>query len=122
MGAAQKALDDRDAESCTRDFVDRYITWVEQNPDRATLLYQAPLVVDLTDVQEAKLQAFAPVVSWIASRAGEVREIVADVLDPVVFGPVHETVRRWLADDRSRPLTALSETLGEAVWRIAQPD
>lgn len=121
MSAAGEALDDRAAETCARDFVARYLIWVEHNPDRAMLLYQAPLVVDLSDVQETKTRAFAPVVSWIRSRADEVREIAPELLDPVAFGPVHETVRRWLASDRAIPLETVRAPLADAVWRIVQP-
>lgn len=122
MAVSAIALDDRQAETCVRDFVDRYLAWVERNPDRATLLYHAPLLVDLADVRETKVSAFAPIVTWAASRGGELREMPADLLDPVAFGPVHETVRRWLASDRAASLAGLSKHLGEAVWRIAQPD
>ena len=120
MTAATKALDDRSAETCVLDFVTRYVAWIEQNPDRATLMYEAPLEVDLTDVQDTKLRAFAPVISWVSSRAGELRELPPELLDPVVFGPVHETARRWLAGDRTTSLVDLGEPLAEAVWRIAQ--
>ena len=122
MHQAVKALDGRDAETCVRDFVDRYIDWIERNPHRAVVMYEAPLEVDLTGVQDAKLEAFGPVFSWVSSRTSEVREIPAALLDPVVFGPVHETVRRWLAGDRATPLRSLGVPLGEAVWRIVQPD
>lgn len=121
MSVAVEAMDDRDTESCVRDFVARYLVWVEQNPNRASLMYEAPLVVDMDDVQETKLHAFAPVISWVSSREEELTRIPADLLDPMVFGPVHETVRRWLAGDRTTRLFALNEPLAEAVWSIAQP-
>ncbi len=122
MTVSSAALDDRDAEACVRDFVVRYLAWVEQNPNRASLMYEAPLVVDLTDVEETKLQAFAPVISWVSSRTGELRGIRADLLDPVVFGPVHETVRRWIAGNHVASLSDLGEPLAEAVWRIARSE
>jgi AcrR family transcriptional regulator len=122
MTASAKALNDRSAETCVLEFVSRYVAWIEQNPNRATLMYQAPLEVDLTEAQDTKLRAFAPVISWVSSRAGELREVPTELLDPVVFGPVHETVRRWLAGDRATPLVDLGDPLGEAVWRIAQPE
>ena len=121
MHVSTAALDDRDAEACVRDFVDRYTAWVEENPNRATVMYEAPLVVDLTEVRDVKVRAFAPVISWVSSRAGEVRTVPAELLDPIVFGPVHETVRRWLAGDRTSPLSDLCGPLADAVWRLAQP-
>lgn len=85
-------------------------------PDLGTLVYHARLVVDLTDVQQTKIRAFAPVASWEASRAGNVSDIPAEHLDPVAFGPVNETVRRWLAVGRLTPTVDFSAHLAEAVW------
>ncbi|GGU58420.1 TetR/AcrR family transcriptional regulator [Lentzea flava] len=94
VAAMRPALDSRPAGSVVRDLVLRYLDWVMANPSRARFLYAAPDHAD-PSVKQAE---FAPVLEWFLDRmaSGELRAIPPWALEPVVMGPAHESVRRFL--------------------------
>lgn len=120
MAAAAPALDGRPAPEAIADFVGRYVAWVRTHRREATILYGAPLALDSSEVSSAKQAAFAPVATWLVDRmeGGEVRTTDLDLVDPVAFGPVHETCRRWLAHPDAFDLEATSPTLADAVVAV----
>lgn len=120
MAAAAPALDRRPAPEAIADFVARYVAWVRTHRREATILYGAPLALDPGEVSSAKQASFAPVVAWLVERMGrgEVPAIDLDLVDPIAFGPVHETCRRWLAHPGAFDLDATVPSLIGAVTAI----
>jgi AcrR family transcriptional regulator len=119
------ALDGRPARDCVHDLVHRHLRWVVEEPGRAAVVYGVPL--DAVVVAEGagapavaaqKAGAAAPLVAWFAARAaaGELREVPAWALDPVVLGPVHEVARRGMAGE-----PGVAAVVADAVWAVVRP-
>ncbi|MGW4213168.1 TetR/AcrR family transcriptional regulator [Lentzea sp. NPDC004789] len=117
VAAMRPALDDRPAVEAVRDLALRYLDWVMANPSRARFLYAAP---DHADPQ-AKQAEFAPVLAWFLARmaTGELREVPPWALEPVVMGPAHESVRRFLLGVFD--LAEARELVADAVQAVLRP-
>lgn len=117
VAAMRPALDDRPASVVVREVAERYLHWVESNPSRARFLYTAPATADVS----AKLELFEPVLAWFGARmeAGEIRALPQWALDPVVMGPAHESVRRFLMGAFS--LADARSLVADAVWAVVRP-
>ncbi|WP_053739107.1 TetR/AcrR family transcriptional regulator [Nocardia sp. NRRL S-836] len=117
VAAMTPALDDRPAAQAVRDLTLRYLDWVAANPSRARFLYAAPDHAD----PAAKLAVFQPVLMWFLDRmtAGELRAVPPWALEPVVMGPAHESVRRFLLGTFS--LDEAREHIADAVCAVLRP-
>ncbi len=125
--ALRAALEaDPPAEQGLPALVTGWIDWVMARPDQARLIYEIPVSADIEARREElaaqKGPLFAPIYAWVARevRAGRLRPLPGWAWDPVVFGPVHELCRRWLAD-RRHPLAEGRAEIAEAVWRAVAP-
>jgi AcrR family transcriptional regulator len=94
-----------------------YLDWVMANPSRARFLYAAPDHAD----PAAKMAEFAPVLAWFLDRmaSGDLRTVPPWALEPVVMGPAHESVRRFLLGVFD--LAEAREIVAEAVWAVLKP-
>lgn len=117
VAAMLPALDDRPAALVLKDLTLRYLDWVVANPSRARFLYAAPGHADA----DAKQAEFQPVLTWFLERmaAGELRAVPPWALEPVVMGPAHESVRRFLLGVFD--LGAARELIAEAVCAVLKP-
>lgn len=120
MDACLPALDLADPEAAILDFVHRYLGWVADHRDAATVLYGVPLGIEAAEMSAAKQAAFAPLAAWLVDRmaAGEIGPMDLSLADPIAFGPVHEMCRRWLAHPDVFDLLETSDQLGGAVAAI----
>jgi hypothetical protein len=64
---------------------------------------------------------FAPVLTWFLDRMArkEMRDIPLWALEPVVMGPAHESVRRFLLGVLD--LDEAREIIADAVWAVLKP-
>ncbi len=117
VAAMLPALGDRPAGEGVRDLTLRYLDWVTANPSRARFLYAAPGHAD----PEVKHAEFAPVLTWFLDRMArkEMRDIPLWALEPVVMGPAHESVRRFLLGVLD--LDEAREIIADAVWAVLKP-
>ncbi|HEX8865662.1 MAG TPA: TetR/AcrR family transcriptional regulator [Lentzea sp.] len=117
VAAMLPALDSRPAPDAVRDLALRYLDWVMANPSRARFLYAAPDHAD----PETKQAEFAPILTWFLKRmeSGEMREVPPWALEPVVMGPAHESVRRFLLGVFD--LRSAREIVADAVWAVLTP-
>ncbi|MEV6239746.1 TetR/AcrR family transcriptional regulator [Lentzea sp. NPDC051838] len=117
VAAMLPALDARPACAAVPDLALRYLDWVMANPSRARFLYAAPDHAD----PETKQREFEPVLSWFLDRMknGELREVPPWALEPVVMGPAHESVRRFLLGVFD--LAEAREIVADAVWAVLKP-
>ncbi|MFS8099553.1 TetR/AcrR family transcriptional regulator [Lentzea alba] len=117
VAAMLPALDSGSACSCVRALTLNYLDWVASNPSRARFLYAAPDHAD-PSVKQAE---FAPVLTWFLARmdAGELRSVPPWALEPVVMGPAHESVRRFLLGVFD--LGEARELIADAVWAVLKP-
>ncbi|KJK33605.1 hypothetical protein UK23_45450 [Lentzea aerocolonigenes] len=117
VAAMRPALDSRAAGDAVRDLALRYLDWVTENPSRARFLYAAPDHAD----PAVKQAEFAPVLAWFLSRmeSGEMRAVPPWALEPVVMGPAHESVRRFLLGVFD--LAEAREIIADAVWAVLKP-
>ncbi|GAB2835490.1 TetR/AcrR family transcriptional regulator [Lentzea nigeriaca] len=118
VAAMLPALDSRPASTVVRDLALRYLDWVTANPSRARFLYAAPDHAD-PSVKQAE---FAPVLTWFLARmvSGELRSVPPWALEPVVMGPAHESVRRFLLGVFD--LNEAREIIADAVWAVLKPE
>lgn len=117
VAAMRPALDSRPALEVVRDLTLRYLDWVAANPSRARFLYAAPGHADA----DAKLEEFQPVLAWFLERmaTGELRTVPPWALEPVVMGPAHESVRRFLLG--TFDLDEAREVVADAVCAVLRP-
>lgn len=117
VAAMRPALDTRPAGEAVRDLALRYLSWVMANPSRARFLYAAPDHAD----PETKLREFEPILTWFLDRMknGEMRAVPSWALEPVVMGPAHESVRRFLLGVFD--LAEAREIIADAVWAVLTP-
>lgn len=120
MEAACPVFDDRPAGDVIADFVERYLSWVITNRREATILYGARPAMQSADTSQAEEATFKPVEAWMIGRMArrDVRPVPLDLVDPVAFGPVHETCRRWLAHPDHIDLAAASPEVAAAVTAV----
>ena len=117
-------LDDRPAAVAVPAMAAAYVGWCCGDRARATLLYEGIAEVEHpARLLAAKCEAFAPVATWFEQRvrAGEVRAVTPDEIDPIVMAPAHECVRRDLLSDGAWSAASMAPAIGRAVWRIVQP-
>jgi AcrR family transcriptional regulator len=117
VAAMLPALDSRSARAGVRDLTLRYLDWVVANPSRARFLYAAPDHAD----PSAKQAEFAPVLTWFLDHMerAELRPVPPWALEPVVMGPAHESVRRFLLGVFD--LNEAREIVADAVWAVLRP-
>jgi AcrR family transcriptional regulator len=117
VAAMLPALDSSSAQAGVRDLTLRYLDWVVANPSRARFLYAAPDHAD----PSAKQAEFAPVLTWFLDRMerAEMRPVPPWALEPVVMGPAHESVRRFLLGVFD--LNEAREIVADAVWAVLKP-
>ncbi|MFC3895169.1 TetR/AcrR family transcriptional regulator [Lentzea rhizosphaerae] len=117
VAAMRPALSARPASDVVRDLVLRYLDWVTANPSRARFLYAAPDHAD----PSAKQAEFEPVLTWFLERmaSGELRAVPPWAMEPVVMGPAHESVRRFLLGVFD--LGEAREIIADAVWAVLKP-
>lgn len=117
VAAMLPALGSRSPRETVKALTLHYLDWVMHNPSRARFLYAAPGHAD----PEVKHAEFAPVLTWFMERmaAGELREVPPWALEPVVMGPAHESVRRFLLGVLD--LDEAREIIADAVWAVLKP-
>jgi AcrR family transcriptional regulator len=117
VAAMLPALDSGPAAVVVRTLTLHYLDWVVSNPSRARFLYAAPDHAD-PSVKQAE---FAPVLAWFLDRmaSGELRSVPPWALEPVVMGPAHESVRRFLLGVFD--LGEAREIIADAVWAVLKP-
>ncbi len=116
-----------DAGAGVRAIVSHHLEWVQRNPQlarflmnrRETELRQATE----TRVRELNRAFFPRVRSWVEhhARAGSMRALPPDLLEPILLGPCQEFSRLWLAGRARRSLRSAEEELAEATWRAVAP-
>ena len=124
LGPVAAELDDRPAAVAVPAMAAAYVGWCCGDRARATLLYEGIAQVEHpARLLAAKREAFTPVATWFEQRvrAGEVRAVAPEELDPIVMAPAHECVRRDLLSDGAWSAAAMAPAIGRAVWGIVQP-
>jgi AcrR family transcriptional regulator len=114
------------AEAAVRALVHHHLHWVETNPRLARFLMNRR-ETELRDATRARVRelnrAFFPRVhAWVRRhvRAGALRPLPLDLLEPVLLGPSQEFSRLWL-DDRTRISLARAEReLADATWNAVR--
>ena len=103
-----------------RGTISHQLRWVQQNEDRARLLYMrghldwdSPAGAQLEELNDALAAAYR---DWMAPLllAGEIRPMSMLMLTAIVTGPAHAIARRWLAGHLQGSLPAYAEELADA--------
>ncbi|HEY8491427.1 MAG TPA: TetR/AcrR family transcriptional regulator [Dehalococcoidia bacterium] len=115
----------RSAEAGIRGVVAYYLTWVERHADWARYLFaMGDLGAALSGraLQELNQAFFRDVAAWMQPHIerGAIVRLPPDLYRPVLFGPLHEFSRQWLAGRSSSTMAEARRVLPAAVWRSLQ--
>jgi AcrR family transcriptional regulator len=100
--------------------VSHQLRWIEQNQDRARLLYMrghldwnSPAGTALQELNSALADAYR---DWMAPllSSGEIRPMSMLMLTAIVTGPAHAIARRWLAGHLQGALQSFAAELADA--------
>jgi AcrR family transcriptional regulator len=121
-GMLRRLKRSRGAEESVKAVVRFYSDWSMRNRALASYLHSRD--IDFSEQARARLKAeyrsyLGSVFAWFAPfvRGGEMRALPPDAYVPLISGPIHEYVRRWLSGHYERPPGALKELFADAAWR-----
>ncbi|MCA9925325.1 MAG: TetR/AcrR family transcriptional regulator [Anaerolineales bacterium] len=126
MGSALKQIDH--TETGIKVIVQTYLTWVENEPQKASFVYdasQGQLLRGYTDeIMMFKGQLYQEIFTWIQPRIerGELIALPPWAYDAIVMGPAHEFSRRWLGGFREMSMASAKTIIANAVWRAVRPE
>ncbi len=114
------------AEDAVRALVRHHLRWMEGNPSLARFLMNRR-ETELRAATEARLKElnrgfFPRVNDWVRRqvRAGALRPLPVDLLEPVLLGPCQEFSRLWLAGRTRIALARAERELAEATWNAVR--
>lgn len=115
-----------DAEAAIRALVRHHLRWVERSPELAQFLMNRR-ETELLRATEARVRElnrgfFPRVTGWFErhARAGSLRPLPPDLLEPVLLGPCQEFSRLWLAGRTRSSLRRAQAELAEATWNAVR--
>ncbi|MGE0325684.1 MAG: TetR/AcrR family transcriptional regulator [Polyangiaceae bacterium] len=103
-----------------------YLTWVFQNREEATFVYQMTALEMPEDQREPflafKAELYAPIVERLSPfiQKGELPNLPPQLYDVIVLGPAHEAGRRWTGDAPYLERTWLLEHVPEVAWNTVK--
>jgi hypothetical protein len=108
--------------------VRHHLGWVERNPMLAKFLMnrretELRLATEAR-VRELNRDFFPRAEAWMERhvRSGALREVPADVWEPLLLGPSQEFARLWLAGRTRISLRRAERELAEATWNALRAD
>jgi AcrR family transcriptional regulator len=126
QGVLNALGDHPDAEDAVRALVGHHLRWVERNPHLALFLMNRR-ETELREATEARVRelnrAFFPgVKAWVQAhvRAGALRPLPPDLLEPLLLGPSQEFSRLWLAGRTRISLARAEQELADATWNAVR--
>lgn len=114
-----------DPEEALAAAIDAYLDWIVARPEQARFVYAAsgtPALAPHAAAVAAMKRAFLDEVGqWLAPhvRSGAIRALPGWAWDPILFGPVHEVARRYLAGAHI-DLGEARSLLAEVAWRAVR--
>lgn len=112
-----------EAKQGVKALVRTYLSWVEENPSRATFIYEASqgtmLRHFLPEILAFKGAFYADIFAWMAPfvEAEELLRLPPWAYDAIIMGPAHEFARRWLGGMQELSLAEAQTIIADAVWR-----
>lgn len=116
----------RTARGAVRALVDAHMQWIVEHPSEGRFMYQA-MTLEVGGLQPAareRLQAskqrgLQPIYVHLRPfiERGEIPNWSPSLLDVVLLGPAHESLRRWLAGATELEPALLRRRLPELAWR-----
>jgi AcrR family transcriptional regulator len=117
-----------DPQAAIRALVRHHLGWVERNPMLAKFLMNRR-ETELRLATEARVRAlnrdfFPRAEAWMERhvRSGALREVPADLWEPLLLGPSQEFARLWLAGRTRISLRRAERELAEATWNALRAD
>jgi AcrR family transcriptional regulator len=111
-----------DARAGIRAIVNYHLAWIRKHPDWARFLLEMRHAEFMAGAEQAitvQNRAFmTEVMKWLKPRVatGVLRQVPAEMLVSIIFGPCQEYARLWLAGQaRTKLLDAINE-LSRAIW------
>ncbi len=117
-----------DTEIGIKAIVETYLSWVEDDPEKASFVYDASqgqlLRAHVDDIMAFKSQLYQGIFDWIQPRiaAGQLIALPPWAYDAIIMGPAHEFARRWLGGLREMEMAQAKVVIANAVWRAVRPE
>lgn len=120
----------RTARGAVRALVDAHMQWVVEHPSEGRFMYQAMtlevggLNADARErLQASKQRGLQPIYTHLRPfiERNEIPAWPPTLLDVVLLGPAHESLRRWLAGATELDPARLRGRLPELAWRSISP-
>lgn len=115
--------DGSNARDLLEGFVRTHIAWSTTNPAAARFLLEQRRHPDLVASAEAELQSgtadfLRPLLGRLkpAVQAGEIRDLPAEILLSLVFGPVQSWLKLWLSGQSHLKPEAAAQQLIDTIW------
>jgi AcrR family transcriptional regulator len=114
------------AEAGIRALVRHHLRWVERNPELAQFLMNRRetelLAATEERVRELNRSFFPRVTAWVERwvEAGALRQLSADLREPVLLGPCQEFSRIWLSGRTRISLRRAERELADATWNAVR--
>lgn len=122
-GAQQAIIRADTAEAGLTACVRHYLRWVRDHRDLAVLMLAVERA-DFRDLAAGRVDALneafrSAVGEWLAARAqaGDLPDLPADLLLPVLLGPAKRFAELWLAGRTTTSITKAADVLADVAWR-----